>query len=316
MSSPERPLVSVVTPSLNQAQFLDTTMRSVLQQTYPRIEYMVMDGGSSDGSAELIKLRADQLAYWVSAPDGGQAEAVNAGWRRASGDVLAYINADDWYCPGAVRRAVDFFQLHPEADILYSALQIVDVHGRPAGAPVEPPEMSAEWLLRYPLPQPTMFVRRRLIERIGLFDESLHYVFDWDFCLRAMLSGARLVRLPGPPLAAFRAWEGQKTHANFDRHVQEQLRMRDKLMALPGLSAKMVGRIGLSKGWVFLWPAYQWYLRGEMAASRDFLHQAVGMDRLIWLDSAFVGLYARTLLGRGLSRSLRRLKGRQAGMIS
>ena len=106
----ESPRVSIVTPSYQQAEFIEETIRSVLGQDYPAIEYHIMDGGSTDGSVEIIRRHADRLASWVSAPDAGQTAAINAGWRKSTGDILAYINADDWYAPGAVRAAVACFE--------------------------------------------------------------------------------------------------------------------------------------------------------------------------------------------------------------
>lgn len=302
------PIVSIVTPNLNQARFLESTIHSVLQQDYPHLEYLILDGGSTDGSVDVIQRYANRLAYWVSESDGGQADAINRGWRRAQGEILAYLNADDLYLPGTVRRAVECFRQSPHVDMVYGALQIVDEQGRPNGGPVEIPDVSLAWLLRSPLPQPTLFVRRTVTERIGLFDQTFQYVFDWDFCLRAMVAGVRMARVPGPPLAAFRSWEGQKTANAFTSHVEEQLRMRDQLLANPNLPTQFANLVKFSKAWAFLWPAYQCYLRGQMPLARRFLHEALTVHHRMAIHPAFVGLYTRTLMGRRLSQGLRGLK--------
>lgn len=309
------PTLSVVTPSLDQARFLEATIRSILSQGYPNLEYLVIDGGSSDGSAQMIARYAHRLAYWVSEPDAGQADAVNKGWRRARGEILAYLNSDDLYLPGAFRRAVEFMEAQPEVGIIYGACQIVDAEGRAVGKPVAVPEFSLAWLLRYPLPQPTIFVRRWVVERIGVLDPTLQYLMDWEFCLRAAVAGIRIQRLAGPPVAAFRSWEGQKTAGRFERHIEEQLRIRDRLRANPQFPSHLGQALEFSKAWAFLWPAYQYYLRGEMGSARRLLHQALRLHRRIAAHPEFIGLCARTLLGRSGSQAARRLKARLCGQV-
>src|SRR5687767_5199473 len=111
MSSP-LPVISLVTPSLNQASFLERAIRSVIEQNYPNLEYIVMDGGSTDGSVDIIEEYSDRLAYWVSEPDGGQSAAINAGWSRSSGNVLAWLNSDDYLLPGTLQWPGQFFADH------------------------------------------------------------------------------------------------------------------------------------------------------------------------------------------------------------
>ena len=126
----KRPLVSIITPSFNQAPFLDATIQSVLGQTYPNIEYIIIDGGSTDGSIEIIERYADRLAYWESAQDRGQTEAINKGFDRANGAIMAYLNSDDLYYPNAVEEAVDFLQLHPEIGMVYGDADYINAGGR------------------------------------------------------------------------------------------------------------------------------------------------------------------------------------------
>ncbi len=129
----ELPLVSIVTPSLNQGKFLEETIQSVLSQEYPKLEYLIVDGGSTDNSLEIIRKYADQLAWWVSEPDQGQTDAINKGFSHAKGQVLAWLNSDDSYLPGAVSSAVTCLQAYPEAAMVYGDANLVDEDGQILG---------------------------------------------------------------------------------------------------------------------------------------------------------------------------------------
>jgi glycosyltransferase involved in cell wall biosynthesis len=204
------PNVAVITPSYNQARFLRQTIESVIHQDYPHIEYLIFDGGSTDGSVEIIRQYADRLAYWVSERDNGQADAINRGWQRSRGDILAWINSDDTYEPGAISAVVEVFRRHPEVDMVTGDCQVIDETGRvlhslPSGA------FDIHALLAgNSLPQQGVFCRRRAVEAVGWLDADLHYVFDWALWLKLWLNGARFYHLPCI-LANFRIWEQSKT---------------------------------------------------------------------------------------------------------
>lgn len=304
------PRVTVVTPSYNQAQFLEETLRSVLLQGYPDLEYVVLDGGSRDRSADIVRRYAPWLAHWASEADGGQTAAINAGWRRATGEIVAYLNSDDLYMPGTVARAVEFLSRHPDVAIVYGACRIVNELSEPVGGPRAMVDASFAALLRYPLPQPTMFVRRSVLDRIGFLDASLHCTMDWEFTLRAARAGLIIEAIPGPPLAAARVWPGAKTSNLFERCVEEALAIRDRLLADPSLPPALAAEVAFTRAWALLWPAYEYYVRGEMRVARRLLHRAVATRRDIVRRGEFLGLYARTLLGRRGSRAARLLKAR------
>jgi glycosyltransferase involved in cell wall biosynthesis len=122
----EFPLVSIITPSYQQAAFLEQTMKSVLEQDYPNIEYLVADGGSVDGSVEIIQRYADRLAWWVSEKDHGQGEAINKGFTRAKGKYIAWVNSDDFYMPGAIRSAVAELEAHPDVGMVFGDVKVVE----------------------------------------------------------------------------------------------------------------------------------------------------------------------------------------------
>jgi glycosyltransferase involved in cell wall biosynthesis len=177
-------LITLVTPSYNQAPFLERTIRSVLDQEYPRLQYIVMDGGSTDASVEIIKRYADRLYYWQSQPDGGQTAAINAGWRKGQGEVLAWLNSDDYYLVGALRLAGEYFRDHPEAWVMYGSVQLIDAAGQPLGFMGEPFRRRTMITSRNLIPQSSSFLRRTAIERVGEMDETLHYVMDLDLFMR------------------------------------------------------------------------------------------------------------------------------------
>lgn len=178
------PLVSIITPSYNQARFLEATLQSVLRQRYSNLEYLVVDGASTDGSVDIIKRYADRLAWWVSEPDKGQADAINKGFRRASGEIVAWLNSDDLYLPDAISEAVAVFQTHPEASLIFGDAVSADAEGRllnhlPAG------DLSLPDLLRFKIiTQPAVFMRRAVLEKVNYLDPSYHFFLDHHLWIR------------------------------------------------------------------------------------------------------------------------------------
>jgi glycosyltransferase involved in cell wall biosynthesis len=191
------PKISVVTPSFNQASFLEETIRSILSQGYPDLEYIVMDGGSTDGSTEIIGKYADRLADWKSAKDGGQADAIRTGFARATGDILCWLNSDDTIAPGTLRKVGEFFAAHPAVDLVYGDLNLVDSDGKRL--------YTARPVLRLGIlvyenafiPQQSMYWRRSLYERVGGVDPRLRFAMDFDLVIRFLLAGACVRKLPG-----------------------------------------------------------------------------------------------------------------------
>ena len=180
---PDQPLVSIVTPSYNQAQFIEETVGSVLSQDYPNVEYSVIDGGSTDGTQEILKRYGERLT-WISEKDQGQADAVNKGFRKARGDIFGWLNSDDTYQPGAVRKVVQFFEANPDISMVYGDAYTVDSESRIIDlAPTEDFDYQrlAETCF---ICQPTVFLRRHVFEQIGPLDVSLHYCLDYDYWMR------------------------------------------------------------------------------------------------------------------------------------
>ena len=234
------PTISVVMPSYNQARFIEETIRSVLLQGYPNLEYIVIDGGSTDGSVEIIRKYEPWLTYWVSEPDRGQAEAINKGWERSTGHILAWLNSDDVYRPGALGRVAEAFQRHLDAVVAVGACAITDVDRNVVGCKLSRYLDPKDFLYdagRVP-GQPAVFLTRRVIEEIGGLDESLHNVLDWEYWLRIGIRYSRdRVVLLDSVLAEAREWEGNKTSLGIVRGMAECRRILDQMCADPNVPA-------------------------------------------------------------------------------
>jgi glycosyltransferase involved in cell wall biosynthesis len=179
------PLVSIVTPSFNQASFLEETMRSVLEQDYPNIEYIVVDGGSTDGSVEIIRRYADRLAWWISEADRGQTDAINKGFAQANGEIFAWLNSDDIYLPGAIRQAVSYLENHPEAGMVYGDADLIDEQGNLIGK--FPARQTSYRRLRrgyVHIPQQAAFFRASLWRQVGPLDPTFYFAMDYDLWVR------------------------------------------------------------------------------------------------------------------------------------
>jgi len=178
-------LVSIVTPSFNQANYLETTIQSVLSQDYPEIEYIIVDGGSTDGSLDIIQSYASRLKYWVSEKDRGQTDALNKGFALAKGKVYAWLNSDDIYQPGAVKEAVEFFKAHPEMGLVYGDTSYINAQGQIIGR--FPAAQTNYRLLRQGyvhIPQQASFFRADLWEELGPLDPSFYFAMDYDLWVR------------------------------------------------------------------------------------------------------------------------------------
>jgi len=227
--------VSIITPSYNQAAFLEQTIQSVLHQGYSDLEYMLVDGGSTDGSQEIIQKYAGQLAWWISEPDSGQAEAINKGLIRASGDIVAWLNSDDILLPGAIEQAVSVFTQFPEIGLIYGDVLAIDAQGKTTNR-LKYGDLSLSDLAAFQvIGQPSVFMRRSVLEHAGYLDVSYHFLLDHHLWLRmAQLTGIRHV----PEfLSAARFHADSKNVSRAAEFGEEAFRILDWMETQPGFVA-------------------------------------------------------------------------------
>ena len=242
------PTISLITPSYNQAQYLPKTMRSVLNQNYPRLEYFVMDGGSSDNSSQIIEHYAEQLTGWVSQKDSGQADAINQGFARSTGEIMGWLNSDDILFPGALMAIGSYFAAHPEVDVVCGWSLFFREEHPSAGSGIsiwylhEPLGLRLEYLLysSYFLPQESVFWRRRVYEQIGELDLNCHVLPDHDYFIRMGLIGVQSATIR-PPIGCFRQHKEQKT-ANKGAVRQNQQRIQSHHLENLGVTASQARR--------------------------------------------------------------------------
>ena len=270
-----QPLVSIVTPSLNQGPYIEQTIRSVLEQDYPHIEYIVVDGGSTDGTLDILEKYNGRLFY-SSEPDAGQADAINKGWRRSKGDILAYLNSDDTYCPGAVRKAVEGFRLHPEAGIVYGDCYGTDPEGRIIRRlrlrEVDLPDLLCFTILH----QPAVFIRRAVTDRVGLLDTRLEGLMDHDLWIR---SAFRFPFHHVPEfLACGREHPGSKNANLGVRFGQEAIAILDRTFSDPLMSQRVHALKNKAYAGSYLMAAFWGCLSGERQRSKGFLLNALKLN--------------------------------------
>ncbi len=251
------PLVSIVTPSYNQAHFIEETIQSVLGQDYPLIEYIIVDGGSTDGSAEIIQRYADRLGWWVSERDQGQTDAINKGFARAKGEILAWINSDDTYLPQAVSQAVAALQAHPLASMVYGDANLIDEHGAVLGK--FPARQTDYRRLRQGyvhIPQQAAFFRADLWRKVGPLDPTFYFAMDYDLWVR-LAGQAPLVYTP-QLWANFRLHQTGKSVVSDDRCWPEMMRVhyREGGSWFSPLVFKAKVR-----PWIYAWIPMSWRIR-------------------------------------------------------
>lgn len=213
-------LVSIITPSFNQGRFLEETILSVLNQDYSNIEYILIDGGSSDNSKEIIMKYADWISYWVSEPDIGQADAINKGFRKSKGDLICWINSDDLLYPNFVSTRVKQFLDNPDVDFIYGDVE----QGKDQSQRILRKGSKSDYkkmllTLQIPIPQQSAIWRREVIKKIGYLDTQWYVLLDWEYFMR-ISQKCRILYQPGP-VAFFRNHEKSKSVLESNKWAEE-----------------------------------------------------------------------------------------------
>jgi glycosyltransferase involved in cell wall biosynthesis len=237
------PTISIVTPSYQQGRFLERTILSVLNQGYPSLQYVVQDGGSTDETLELLRGLTGTKVEWNSEPDSGQADAINRGFARTDGPIMAWLNSDDLLLPGALTCVAAYFARNPGIDVVYGNRLMIDEEDHEIGVWVLPSHDDSALTLVDFIPQETLFWRRSIWEASGAeVDADFGYALDWDLLLRFRAAGARFARIPRF-LGAFRVHAEQKTTAAGDLGLAETARLRERTHGRPVSVAEAARRM-------------------------------------------------------------------------
>ena len=299
MKKYDLPLVSVVTPVMNQVEYIEEAICSVLEQEYPHIEYIVVDGGSTDGTLEILQNYGDKIR-WLSEPDNGQSEAINKGLRMAKGQILAWLcGADDLYMPYTVRRVVEYMQEHPDVAMVHGPGQYVDPEGnvimtRRGG------DFGLDKLISVnTIMDPSVFFRREVLDQVGFFDESLHYVMGWEYWVRVAMAGLKIDYIPDRVLAQAREHSDSKTIKYKERFWQERFRVFDDIFGSPDTPNEIKQLERRAHSGVYASSAYFYLRNGHPRKALGAAWQAVRT----WPGILF--MYNPMLVAENLSQALR-----------
>jgi glycosyltransferase involved in cell wall biosynthesis len=294
------PYVSIITPNYNMGDFLENTIASVLSQNYPNIRYIIIDGGSSDNSLEVINKYNKYLYYWVSESDRGQSHAINKGFLQADGEIIGWINSDDILAEEAVSKVVENFLKFPDIDVIYGKVERIDSSGNRINTPILPKdliEFNKENIIDESIVnQPGLFFRSLWIDKVGLLDEELQYSMDYDYWVRLVLAGAKFMRLK-TTLAYFRLSTKSKTVNQTIDMTFEHLNVLNSILTMKDLD-RLIGlpkneidrRVKKTKAILYLY-VFNGYMKiGEKKEAKKWIVEALKMSPTVVLQKRWLGL--------------------------
>ncbi len=223
MTKEDLPLVTIVTPSFNQGNYIEETIQSVITQDYPNIEYIIVDGGSTDNTISIIQNYEAFISKWISEKDNGQSDAINKGWRMANGKIVAWLNSDDLYVPGTIQNVVDALQANPDAGMVYGNAFKIDINSNILG--LHHSNHQRNYIkgdpIAHDIAQPTTFIRKNLLQQSGFLNTDLHYCMDYDLFFR-ISNKTNIIYVP-QVLAKMRLYQGTKSSQNLGINMQEKV---------------------------------------------------------------------------------------------
>jgi glycosyltransferase involved in cell wall biosynthesis len=247
------PKISITTPSYNQGNFIEKTIRSVLLQGYPNLEFIIIDGGSTDNTVEIIDKYEPWIAYWVSEPDRGQAHAINKGWEISQGEILHWLNSDDFLLPNAISFIAKEFSQDDEVQIVSGICSLTGSNGSEFATKL-PREFNLEFFLKggEAPGQPAVFLRSNLVKTVGKLKEDLNYTLDWEYWIRIsqMCPGIETRQLQ-QALAVWYQWENCKSVEQEAKSYAERIRTLDGIFADPNIPERIKQLRGAAYGYVF-----------------------------------------------------------------
>lgn len=309
----ESPLVSIVTPSYNSARFIEATILSVKNQTYPHIEHLIMDGDSTDNTLSIIKKY--EGAYnmrWVSEPDSGQSDAVNKGWRKAKGEILGWLNSDDTYMPWAIETAVKFLTDHPDVSLVYGDCNIVNECSEVTGwCQTRKFDLKGMLCRDNIVPQPAAFLRREIIDEVGYLDTNLHFAMDFDLWIRIGLK-FKVEYIP-QFLANFRLCLGTKSGDEPYKFAHEQLYILDKLFSDPKLPEEVSSLRRQAYSCAHFKVGTGYHSQRQMKLAREYLMKVIMLDPWKVVNPWMAGYLVTSLLGRRITNIVVKCKSKLSG---
>lgn len=300
-----RPLVSIITPSYNQAQFIEEAIRSVLLQGYPNLEYIIIDGGSTDGTLEIMRKYERWLANWLSEADRGQAHAVNKGWQMAHGDVLGWLNSDDRYVPGALSRVARAFSAAPSPALIYGDCATITDRNERTGVKDMAAYDLESLLCGKNMGQPAVFVSRSTVARVGYLNEDLQYALDFEYFLRIWSAfPVEVFRYVRAVLAESREWSGTKSMSMARRFGGEYKQALDSLFKRENLPQRVWGlRHRAYSRSVYLRQARLNYQAGHLLGALNEFVKALLWEPELSEKSQMLWQVGRELTGRLVSQA-------------